>query len=81
MQASTAASPYVCITSDTHAGTAIDTYGEYLEPRYRADLEAWRAAYRNPSKKHIGGWLVTPAVEGDPPLSSAVGDRSGARVG
>jgi predicted TIM-barrel fold metal-dependent hydrolase len=50
-----ASSPYICITSDTHAGAAIDTYGEYLDPAYRADFAAWRGAYRNPSKKHIGG--------------------------
>ena len=48
-------SPYICITSDTHAGASIDTYGEYLEPAYRNDFAAWRGAYKNPSKKHIGG--------------------------
>jgi predicted TIM-barrel fold metal-dependent hydrolase len=48
-------SPYICITSDTHAGASIDTYGEYLDPAYRDDFTAWRGAYRNPSKKHIGG--------------------------
>lgn len=55
MHAITDPSPYVCITSDTHAGASIEGYGEYLEPKYRADFEAWRARYRNPSKKHIGG--------------------------
>jgi predicted TIM-barrel fold metal-dependent hydrolase len=48
-------SPYICITSDTHAGAAIDTYGEYLDPAYRSDFAAWRRGYKNPSKKHIGG--------------------------
>jgi hypothetical protein len=46
--------PYICITSDTHAGASIDTYGEYLDPAYRENFAAWRGAYRNPSKKHIG---------------------------
>jgi predicted TIM-barrel fold metal-dependent hydrolase len=49
-----ASSPYVCITGDTHAGASIDTYGGYLDPAYREDFAAWRGAYRNPSKKHIG---------------------------
>jgi predicted TIM-barrel fold metal-dependent hydrolase len=52
---STSHEPYVCITADTHAGAAIDAYRDYLEPRHRADFDAWRAAYKNPSKKHIGG--------------------------
>jgi predicted TIM-barrel fold metal-dependent hydrolase len=55
MQAITDPSPYICITSDTHAGAAIDAYAEYLDPKYRGDFEAWRGGYRNPAKKHIGG--------------------------
>ena len=47
--------PYVTITADTHAGASIDMYREYLDPAYRDDFDAWRGAYRNPSKKHIGG--------------------------
>ena len=47
--------PYVVITADTHAGAAIDTYREYLEPGERADFDAWRGQYKNPSKKHVGG--------------------------
>ena len=54
MEAITDSSPYICITSDTHAGAAIDTYGEYLDPSYREDFKAWRGAYKNPHKKHIG---------------------------
>jgi predicted TIM-barrel fold metal-dependent hydrolase len=54
MKSFTDSSPYICITSDTHAGAAIDTYGEYLDARYRDDFKAWRGAYKNPSKKHIG---------------------------
>jgi predicted TIM-barrel fold metal-dependent hydrolase len=55
MLAVTNSSPYICITSDTHAGASLDTYGEYLEPKYRDEFRSWRGAYRNPSKKHIGG--------------------------
>ncbi len=47
--------PYITITADTHAGASIDMYREYLDPAYRSDFDAWRGAYRNPSKKHIGG--------------------------
>src|SRR4030095_6756197 len=54
MEAITDSSPYICITSDTHAGAAIDTYGEYLDPSYREDFKAWRGTYKNPHKKHIG---------------------------
>ena len=45
---------YVVITADTHAGASIDTYRDYLDPGHRADFDAWRSAYRNPSKKHLG---------------------------
>lgn len=48
-------SPYICITADTHAGAAIDTYRDYLDPAYRDEFDAWRGAYKNPSKKHLGG--------------------------
>jgi predicted TIM-barrel fold metal-dependent hydrolase len=52
----TAADPtYVVITGDTHAGASIETYREYLDPRWKDEFDAWRSAYRNPSKKHIGG--------------------------
>jgi predicted TIM-barrel fold metal-dependent hydrolase len=45
---------YVTISGDTHAGASIDTYREYLDPKYRDDFDAWRSAYRNPSKKLLG---------------------------
>jgi predicted TIM-barrel fold metal-dependent hydrolase len=48
-------SPYVCITSDTHAGASLDTYGSYLDPSHRDEFEAWRGRYKNPHKKHLGG--------------------------
>jgi len=52
----TAADPtYVVITGDTHAGAPIDAYREYLDPRWRDEFDAWRGAYRNPSKGHLGG--------------------------
>jgi predicted TIM-barrel fold metal-dependent hydrolase len=47
--------PYVAITADTHAGAAIDAYREYLDPAWRAEFDAWRGGYRNPSEKHVGG--------------------------
>ena len=47
--------PYTVITADTHAGAPIDGYRDYLDPDQRADFDAWRGAYKNPSKKHIGG--------------------------
>jgi predicted TIM-barrel fold metal-dependent hydrolase len=46
--------PYITITADTHAGASIDMYREYLDPSFREDFDAWRGAYRNPSKKHLG---------------------------
>jgi len=46
--------PYVAITGDTHAGAAIDMYRDYLDPSWRDDFDAWRGAYRNPSKKLLG---------------------------
>ena len=46
--------PYITITGDTHAGAAIDMYRDYLEPAWRAEFDAWRGAYRNPSKKLLG---------------------------
>ena len=50
-----ASRPYVTITADTHAGASIDGYREYLDPKWRAEFDAWRRAYRNPAQKHIGG--------------------------
>ena len=47
--------PYVTVTADTHAGNSIDGYRDYLAPNERADFDEWRRAYRNPSRKHIGG--------------------------
>jgi predicted TIM-barrel fold metal-dependent hydrolase len=47
--------PYVTISADTHAGASLDAYRGYLDPGLRGEFDAWRAAYRNPSKKHLGG--------------------------
>ena len=46
--------PYTLITSDTHAGGNHAAYREYLEPKYQAEFDNWRDAYRNPSQKHLG---------------------------
>jgi predicted TIM-barrel fold metal-dependent hydrolase len=53
-----AQSPYITITADTHAGASIDGYREYLDPGDRSAFDEWREAYRNPSKKHLGGKKV-----------------------
>jgi predicted TIM-barrel fold metal-dependent hydrolase len=47
--------PYVTITADTHAGASLETYRTYLDPGRREDFDRWRAGYRNPSAKHLGG--------------------------
>ncbi len=46
--------PYVVITGDTHGGAPIDAYRAYLDPSWRDEFDTWRAAYKNPSKKHLG---------------------------
>lgn len=46
--------PYTIITADTHAGASIEAYRAYLDPQWQGDFDAWRAAYKNPSKKHLG---------------------------
>src|SRR5206468_9146844 len=66
MESITDSSPYICITSDTHAGAAIDTYAEYLDPSYRADFTAWRGAYKNPSKKLLGSKKTKNCGSGPP---------------
>ena len=39
--------PYLLITADTHAGGSHAQYREYLEPRYQAAFDEWRAASQN----------------------------------
>ncbi|RMH81727.1 MAG: amidohydrolase [Actinomyces sp.] len=39
---------YTIISSDSHAGANMATYAEYLDPAWREEFEAWRAAYKNP---------------------------------
>jgi predicted TIM-barrel fold metal-dependent hydrolase len=39
---------YVVISADGHAGASMDTYGEYLEARFRDEYEGWRSSYQNP---------------------------------
>jgi len=47
--------PYIAITGDTHGGASLSMYRDYLDPALRDEFDAWRGAYRNPSKDHIGG--------------------------
>src|SRR5262245_29129157 len=35
---------YVVISADCHAGAAIDTYRDYLDPKYRDEFDAWRSS-------------------------------------
>jgi predicted TIM-barrel fold metal-dependent hydrolase len=41
---------YTIISADTHAGGSHQQYREFLDPKYRADFDAWREKYRNPFK-------------------------------
>ena len=52
---STPGAPYVVISGDTHGGAGVGAYRDYLDPEEREGFDEWRAAYANPSKKHIGG--------------------------
>ena len=54
MTAAADSDPYVVITADTHAGASVQTYKEYLDPKYVPIFEEWRSGYKNPQKKHIG---------------------------
>jgi predicted TIM-barrel fold metal-dependent hydrolase len=47
--------PYVTITADSHAGASLDTYREYLDPKYREAFDAWRAALRQGGSKKPAG--------------------------
>ena len=39
---------YVVISSDCHAGASLETYREYLTPKWQEEFDAWRGAYKNP---------------------------------
>lgn len=39
---------YLIISSDTHAGADLLEYGEYLDPRWREEFDAWAASYSSP---------------------------------
>ncbi len=41
---------YVVISCDTHAGGSHAQYREHLDPKYRAEFDAWREKYKNPFK-------------------------------
>ena len=46
--------PLLLITADTHAGGSHAQYRDYLDPDWRAEFDAWRGGYRNPSEEHYG---------------------------
>jgi len=46
--------PYILITSDTHAGGSHAQYREYLDPAFRERFDQWRGGYKNPSQQHYG---------------------------
>lgn len=39
---------YLIISSDTHAGADLLEYGEYLDPEWREEFDAWAASYSSP---------------------------------
>lgn len=39
---------YVVISTDSHAGGAMDMYRDYLETEWLEEFDAWRAKYQNP---------------------------------
>lgn len=43
--------PYLLITADTHAGGSHAQYREYLEPKYQAAFDDWRAAAQKPGNR------------------------------
>jgi predicted TIM-barrel fold metal-dependent hydrolase len=45
---------YVVISTDCHAGGSMDQYREFLDPKWRDEFDAWRAAYRNPFRDLSG---------------------------
>jgi predicted TIM-barrel fold metal-dependent hydrolase len=47
-------SNYVVISTDCHAGGALDQYKQYLEAKYHDEFDAWRGAYRNPFRDLSG---------------------------
>src|SRR5689334_25250148 len=49
VSAASTSRPYVTITADSHAGASLDVYRGYLDPSYRDDFDAWRAALRPPT--------------------------------
>ena len=46
--------PYIIISADTHAGSNVEGYKQYLDPKYVPIFDEWRGGYKNPQKKHIG---------------------------
>lgn len=53
------ASPrYTIISADCHAGGSHEQYREFLDPKYRADFDAWRDKYKNPYRDLQDGGRV-----------------------
>ena len=50
--------PYTIISADCHAGGSHEMYREYLDPKYRADFDAWREKYKNPFRDLQDGGRV-----------------------
>ena len=50
MPLATSSDRYTIISADSHAGGSHEQYREYLDPAYREEFDAWRAAYKNPFK-------------------------------
>ena len=54
MATATATDHYTIISADTHAGSSVNGYREYLDEKHKKLFDDWRGSYRNPQKKHIG---------------------------
>ena len=67
---------YITITADTHAGAAIDSYREYLDPSWRADFDAWRGAYSGPAQGRVSQHRGTAE---DPGLARPLGSTRSPR--
>ena len=46
---------YLLLSADCHAGAALDTYRDYLDPAWRDEFDAWRGQYSNPFRDLQGG--------------------------
>jgi predicted TIM-barrel fold metal-dependent hydrolase len=58
MTGAAAGDRYAVISADCHGGASMDMYREYLDPAYREDYDAWRAAFVVPFED-----LMDPTAE------------------